>query len=404
MMKHRWIALCSACLLLGGCFFLKDEAGSGPDGSEISSDQVNADEINPVERSRTEQTLDDPLLGSFYRDQLSVPQRELYDRMAEGILQGEMTYTLKDLDREDLACVWVALTSDHPEFFWLNQYTYLLNNDGNDYLRLVDEPDPQEVAAIEQAADAIIDAMPSGLDEAQRAEYLYRLLIDQTVYDSASENNQDIRSVLLNGTSVCAGYAKAYELLCRKAGVGCTIVSGQALPFDEDEATAHSWNLMKVNGEYCWSDVTWGDQEPENNPEGYTMSYLMVPDDVIYARHCFDNTLQMQDTAIPNIFTMPAANDSSLSWYARNNLCFDYYDREQMSALIDQTLSVDNPRVEVQFSNDQAYREAIDDLRRQDDNLYFDKGWQIYGWSETIAVSYIDFDDARSIIFWITPV
>ena len=298
----------------------------------------------------------------------------------------------------------MALTSDHPEFFWLNQYTYLLNNDGNDYLRLVDEPDPQEVAAIEQAADAIIDAMPSGLDEAQRAEYLYRLLIDQTVYDSASENNQDIRSVLLNGTSVCAGYAKAYELLCRKAGVGCTIVSGQALPFDEDEATAHSWNLMKVNGEYCWSDVTWGDQEPENNPEGYTMSYLMVPDDVIYARHCFDNTLQMQDTAIPNIFTMPAANDSSLSWYARNNLCFDYYDREQMSALIDQTLSVDNPRVEVQFSNDQAYREAIDDLRRQDDNLYFDKGWQIYGWSETIAVSYIDFDDARSIIFWITPV
>ena len=51
------------------------------------------------------------------------------------------------------------------------------------------------------------------------------------------------------GESVCEGYSKAYTMLLAKAGIESYLVSGNN----------HMWNLVKIDGEYYQTDVTWDD-------------------------------------------------------------------------------------------------------------------------------------------------
>lgn len=56
--------------------------------------------------------------------------------------------------------------------------------------------------------------------------------------------------------TVCDGYSMGYKLLLEKAGIDAYRVSG-----DNPKGGGHSWNLVKINGNYYHVDVCWDDGE-----------------------------------------------------------------------------------------------------------------------------------------------
>ncbi|XP_060603781.1 kyphoscoliosis peptidase-like [Ruditapes philippinarum] len=76
----------------------------------------------------------------------------------------------------------------------------------------------------------------------------------------------DGQSVLTCGKSVCAGYARAFELLCRDAAIPVKTISGfskgfgysPSEPISFKQNTDHAWNAVQLEGKWHLLDCTWG--------------------------------------------------------------------------------------------------------------------------------------------------
>src|SRR5699024_8941638 len=124
--------------------------------------------------------------------------------------------------QEQLEKVMRILLADHPEYFWTDgtsSYTYQ-ELPGGEIQNLKVRPEYQagrEEAAslqeqIETVADQWIAGAPQG-DIYEKIKYIYETLIRQVEYQEDSGQNQNIRSVFLEGKTVCMGYSKAAQYL-----------------------------------------------------------------------------------------------------------------------------------------------------------------------------------------------
>lgn len=71
--------------------------------------------------------------------------------------------------------------------------------------------------------------------------------------------------VFRDGTAVCMGYAQAYTLIAREAGLDSIIVLG-----DVTDAGGHAWNRVSIDGTWKSLDPTWNDSETSPN------KYLLI--------------------------------------------------------------------------------------------------------------------------------
>ena len=62
---------------------------------------------------------------------------------------------------------------------------------------------------------------------------------------------------LVDGHTVCTGYARGFEAICRQMDLPCWIVSGTR------DGIRHTWNLVKVDGTFLYVDCTAGDTGAE---------------------------------------------------------------------------------------------------------------------------------------------
>ena len=81
---------------------------------------------------------------------------------------------------------------------------------------------------------------------------------------------------LVNRTSVCAGYALAYERLMDQVGIPCEYVTGMTTN------GYHAWNIIQIDGEWYHVDVTWDDPTPDR--EGYVRYKYFLKSDKAMSR------------------------------------------------------------------------------------------------------------------------
>ena len=105
-------------------------------------------------------------------------------------------------------------------------------------------------------------------DDATRLKAAYLWVIQNINYDCEGLKNKNSRwaldSVLLNRKAVCAGYVNVFRNLCEAAGVECVDVNGygragfESLLVNIDSfMTNHTWNAVKIEGEWKLIDITW---------------------------------------------------------------------------------------------------------------------------------------------------
>ena len=158
--------------------------------------------------------------------------------------------------------VWVTENEGSREAFAYSQYVFT-----------VDGP-----ATVESRINEILAACPAATDY-DKAVWLHDWLINHAKYDNTySYYGSD--GVLLRQCGVCDSYSKAYYLLLKAAGIDCLYVGGGG----------HAWNAVKLNGEWCWIDVTWDD--PVVVDEIVTGSechyYFGLPSEILFEDHTFE--------------------------------------------------------------------------------------------------------------------
>ena len=63
-------------------------------------------------------------------------------------------------------------------------------------------------------------------------------------------------------TTVCAGYAKSFKLLCDAYNIPCIVVSGTGGDTN-NEKQPHAWNYVQLDGGWYAVDCTWDDQDTQ---------------------------------------------------------------------------------------------------------------------------------------------
>lgn len=136
------------------------------------------------------------------------------------------------------------------------------------------DPAKYDYAAYEAQLMEIMDAcILEGMTPEQIALSVHDYLALNTVYDESMQANTAY-DLVVNGTSVCAGYAVTYMDILNRAGVPCVQVTSEAME--------HAWNLVQIDGNWYHVDVTWDDPSPDVS--GYVShQYFMITDDQIAA-------------------------------------------------------------------------------------------------------------------------
>lgn len=191
----------------------------------------------------------------------TLEEKQLYLEILYSLQNYEAETEVSTLDQDLMAPVFEAVLADHPEVFYVDGYTCTAYRLGEEVKKLTfsgeytmerEEIDRRTIL-LEQKISQWLSGMPVDAGDYEKAKYLYEYLISHTEYELGCEDSQNICSVLLNGLSVCQGYAKTLQLLCQRAGLEALLVTGKT------NGQGHAWDLVKMDGDWYHMDPTWGD-------------------------------------------------------------------------------------------------------------------------------------------------
>lgn len=164
----------------------------------------------------------------------------------------------KTVSASDVKIAFEAVIGDHPEMFWLEtgySSKYLVNGQCVE-IDLKYNSTADDLESAKQRFDAAAQNLITGADSLdsnyEKEKYVHDALASAVTYDLTADMNQSAYSALVNGKSVCAGYARAYQYLLQQLGIPCYYCTGYS-------GGDHAWNIVKLEDGYYNVDVTWDD-------------------------------------------------------------------------------------------------------------------------------------------------
>lgn len=306
----------------------------------------------------------------YNQEQLSGDEAVAYENLLQGL------YDMLDeipagvcLTQEQVSLVWGCVMSDHPELHWVNPYTYQYLSRGDmTFFKPTYWMDPQERDKRQSEIDEVIPQYLEGVTEEtgdyEAALQIYMNMARQLDYDSLmldrekkgelpDDRPDDLRNIygaLVRKRPVCAGYAFAYQYLLQQVGIEALKVSG-----DCHGGERHAWNIVKLEGKYYHTDVTWGDgsnTDPNRNIEEPNFGYFCLTDR--------DISLTRTADAEPE---MPVCDSYSCNYFVRNGLFFTAYDHalvmEKLAKLLEEPA---RRRVDLRFEKKSVMEAAANQL------------------------------------------
>ena len=155
----------------------------------------------------------------------------------------------KDDGNPDSVYGKIKLVYDHPEYDLearLGAYSYVVNNPPPEGGFTDYDEERSYAKKIHDYVACKVTYDPMGYDpKSMEGKRGYEGL--QEAYNVLGENQK---------TVVCAGYARAFALICQYAGINCAWVRG-----NETEESSHAWNVLYPcdGSEPVLVDVTWDD-------------------------------------------------------------------------------------------------------------------------------------------------
>ena len=167
---------------------------------------------------------------------------------------------IEAISASQLRNVFAAVYNDHPELFWMETVYYCkYRRDGQcveidlRFNRTAQNLD-QAKAVFNENANAILNQAYQFGSDYEKERFIHDTLLDRLSYNLRAEMNQSAYGALVNGQTVCAGYARAFQYLLQQLGIPCYYCTGYA-------GENHAWNIVALEDGYYNVDATWDDTE-----------------------------------------------------------------------------------------------------------------------------------------------
>lgn len=140
----------------------------------------------------------------------------------------------------------------------------------------------EKMAALE-TAKSVVDALPAGLTDIEKAEELYRYVADTIIYTDYPAESDDavypyLYDGLVTGKTHCDGYTNALALLLRLAGIEN---AEKDYSPDGDDAIGHTWNCMEIDGKWYNLDAVGEDYIPNGINAMHAGYYFAFADELL---------------------------------------------------------------------------------------------------------------------------
>ena len=196
-----------------------------------------------------------------YYHMLSDDQKELYRQIfANAYAMNGAFKPCVEIFSTHLGEVVEAVYCDNPVLFWVEPaYTCKYGADGRvveislQYNETATKAEQSKVRFNEEAEEILSVAQSLNGDYAKE-KYVHDRLLEKVTYATDASMNQSAYSALVNGRTVCAGYARAFQYLMQQLGIPCYYCRGYS-------GENHAWNIVELYGAYYNVDVTWDDTE-----------------------------------------------------------------------------------------------------------------------------------------------
>ena len=213
----------------------------------------------------------DNLVYNFYKEYRTVSKDE-------AIL--EERYSTLSLTDNDIKIIFTSYRNDHPFYYFIrNSYSY------GTYFKLYvdddvlnDDTRRQYDKNIIEMVDEYVGYSALKTTEYEKAKIVHDLIVRDMEYAYDSNGNpleasyaHTVVGPSTYGTGVCESYSRLYEMVMNVIGIECVFISGTGVTTTGSEA--HAWNIVKINNNWYYLDMTWDDNMSSTNTVYY---YFLV--------------------------------------------------------------------------------------------------------------------------------
>ncbi len=341
-------------------YFLSDDTGENGIDTEDINIYVPDSELN---------------IKEFYYEQLNSDEKKVYDMLKAGVPEKKYTYTLTDFPtrnpKDSMRKIVWAFEHDHPEYFWIKQgYRYYTPVSGSapglydlefelmcfDYWSYSFNQQ-KYMKDLNHEVNKVTELAKRYFTEYDKVQFVHDYLVknaeydyegleeaSKTIHDASSEYIYSAYGCLVNKKTVCAGYAKAFQLILNNMGINCYYIGG-------DAGGPHAWNMVRIDGKHYYFDVTWDDGFVDKNKK------TIYPNDSLYNYFGLTtNEMQIDHTNDKEYFEVPLCGDTESNYFVYNNYYLDSYDEKEIKRIINEQPGKE--AISIRFSNDAAYQKA----------------------------------------------
>ena len=295
---------------------------------------------------------------------LTAEEKKLYDEIVAGI-EG-LRYKICDEDAyslEEWSKIYGLVYMQEPRLFYMNaklkvgKLFYLTK-------------DASAINDMQKSIDAVADKLVAEANGKSTTFEKLKVFHDYLVLNSTFELKEELtnyNSTIYNalgsgeaqGNIQCAGYAKAMQYLCDKAGIVSMVVTGET-----STGQTHAWNVVDVDGKWYNLDATWDD--PILNTPNYKnirYNFFLVPDSGIHnLTHMHVGQKKLSNGSYITYFTPPACVSNDKNYFVTNGLVYNDFDSadKAIRAEIERAAKDGSRTAQIAVSSKDVYKQVYD--------------------------------------------
>ena len=135
----------------------------------------------------------------------------------------------------------------------------------------------------QKIAELMAEACLPGMTDWQLALSVHDYIVLHIAYDLTYEKTSGYEG-LVNGTTVCNGYALLYMDVMNRLGIPCHMVICE----DTGDGSGHGWNMIQLDGQWYHVDPTWGDPTPDTYGYVNHDHFLKTDEEFLHGENAHD--------------------------------------------------------------------------------------------------------------------
>lgn len=155
---------------------------------------------------------------------------------------------------------------------------------------------PKQKIMLDAAHQVLHSIIIDNMSDYEKELEIHDYIILNTCYNEknlnilgeSDEDDSTPYGMLINGQSICKGYATVFELLCNMAGIECkTIVEYSK---DEPNKIEHAFNRVYIENSWYYVDTTWDDKDFCSKKEEIYHKYFNLTKGQMAYNHALDDS------------------------------------------------------------------------------------------------------------------